>query len=228
MSRASRQSDAPSLSEVQRHYEELAAEYDSKANRACSAAYSELVSTKLRGRRRVIELGAGSGKLLSEIDAELSVACDLSPPMLSIDESACLLRVNADAQRLPFPQASFDAIYSINLLEHVPSPLSVVTEAYRILEPGGLFLAVTPNGDVEALLNLLESLHLKLPEGPHNFISTKELGEIVENGFRLLEHRTFLVFPAGPKSFVTAVDRWAYRFRLPGLFQYLVAQKPMQ
>lgn len=227
MSRASQQSGPPSVSEVQRHYEGLAPDYDLKANRACIAAYSDLVSRTLSSARRVIELGSGSGKLLSEIGAKFSVACDLSLPMLSAGISAGLLRVNTDAQNLPFPDASFDAVYSVNLLEHVPSSESVLSEALRILEPGGLFLAVTPNGDLEPLLNLLESLHLKLPEGPHNFLSTKRLDEIVQEKFLLLDHRTFLTFPLGPRSVVTTIDLWAYRFNLPGLFQYVVAQKPL-
>jgi len=147
--------------------------------------------------------------------------------MLNAGEATNLVRVNADAQRLPFSDASFDALYSVNLLEHVSSPEWVVSEAHRVLEPGGLFLAVTPNGDLEPLLNLLEKLHLKLPEGPHNFLSTNRLNDIVQQRFHLLERKAFLTFPLGPLSVVTAIDRWAYRLRIPGLFQYILAQKPL-
>ncbi|TRZ49950.1 class I SAM-dependent methyltransferase [bacterium] len=44
---------------------------------------------------------------------------------------------------MPFAENSFDAIICSELLEHVPSPASVLHEAYRTLRPGGtLFICV--------------------------------------------------------------------------------------
>ena len=43
-------------------------------------------------------------------------------------------------------EASFDAFFSSHVLEHVPAPGAVVAQAMRLLKPGGLFLAVMPNG----------------------------------------------------------------------------------
>lgn len=43
-------------------------------------------------------------------------------------------------------ESCYDLFFSNHVLEHVPSPSSVVRIARRMLKPGGLFIAVTPNG----------------------------------------------------------------------------------
>lgn len=46
---------------------------------------------------------------------------------------------------LPFPDNTFDVIYSDWVLEHVDDPSSFVSEIERVLKPGGWFCARTPN-----------------------------------------------------------------------------------
>lgn len=205
---------------VREHYAALAAAYDAKANKACKRAYRRLVREHLGQARRVLELGAGSSPLLAELDAPFKVACDLSLPMLQARQAAAQ-SVVADAQVLPFSAGSFDAVFCINMLEHVPSPRQVLEEAARVLVPGGRFLAVTPNGNVEWLLNLLERLKLKLPEGPHRFLSTSDLQSLAPESMNILEHRRMLAFPAGPPGFAEVVDRMLAG---QGLFQYALLE----
>lgn len=48
----------------------------------------------------------------------------------------------ASATELPFTSASFHAVWSITVLEHVPDPERALREMWRVLKPGGyLFLA---------------------------------------------------------------------------------------
>ena len=75
------------------------------------------------------------------------------------------------------------------------------------------------------LLDLLEAFHLKLPEGPHRFLTTRELAALADCGFRTLEHRLFLAFPAGPDAFVRAVDRAVAGRHGRGLFQYILLER---
>jgi SAM-dependent methyltransferase len=47
--------------------------------------------------------------------------------------------------RLPYPDHSFDIIYSRYVFEHVQDPDAVARELLRVLKPGGLIAALTPN-----------------------------------------------------------------------------------
>jgi ubiquinone/menaquinone biosynthesis C-methylase UbiE len=208
------------LSRVRAHYRDLAADYDRKANVTCKEAYTELVGRVFADAQAVLELGAGSSPLAPMLTAPRLVAADFSADMLGRADTR-LDRVLADAQELPFADGSFDGVFSINLLEHTPEPARVAREAARILRPGGRFLAVTPNGDLEWLLNLLERLHLKLPEGPHKFLLGRELEGLAAPPFRIVDHCRFLAFPAGPW-------RWARLADLVdphGLFRYIVFER---
>jgi len=46
---------------------------------------------------------------------------------------------------------SFDAVFACHLLEHVPRPSQVVDWLPQVLQPGGLFVALTPNGSLECM-----------------------------------------------------------------------------
>jgi SAM-dependent methyltransferase len=95
---------------------------------------------------RLLDLGAGAGivpqmnfrgltKWVTGIDPNERVRDN---PFL--DEGLV-----ATGESLPFPDCSFDIVISDNVLEHLESPARVFAEVRRVLKPGGLFLAKTPN-----------------------------------------------------------------------------------
>ena len=53
--------------------------------------------------------------------------------------------LNATGENLPFPDGSFDIVYSANVLEHTNDPARVLQEAVRVLKPGGTLQIVCPN-----------------------------------------------------------------------------------
>jgi ubiquinone/menaquinone biosynthesis C-methylase UbiE len=48
-------------------------------------------------------------------------------------------------QRLPFPDASFDHVYSFGVIHHSPAPEKIVGEMYRVLREGGTFTVMLYN-----------------------------------------------------------------------------------
>jgi SAM-dependent methyltransferase len=50
-----------------------------------------------------------------------------------------------DASHLPFADASFDAVLSIEVLEHLFLPLNALVEMRRVLKPDGVLIVTTPN-----------------------------------------------------------------------------------
>jgi SAM-dependent methyltransferase len=214
---------------VKEHYRRLASSYESQSNRTCKEAYRKLVGRFLKGRSRVLELGSGSNDLLDTLGSPLSVACDLSADMLRMRNRATgIYPVAAAAERLPFLDSQFEGVFLINVLEHVPNLAAVLAECARVIVGGGLLLAVTPNGNWERLLDLAERWSLKIPEGPHEFVGTRRLRHDTQRWLEVIEHRTFLLLPAGPLPLASLLDRLSLcAWYEGGFFQYIVAQKPI-
>lgn len=53
--------------------------------------------------------------------------------------------VNAHGESLPFPNESFDVVYSANVLEHTSDPEQVLAESLRVLRKGGILHMEMPN-----------------------------------------------------------------------------------
>ena len=98
----------------------------------------------------VLELGCGTGVVARAIAARDGFAgtvtgIDQSPEFIAVartlaaDEGVAD-RIEfdvADAHALPFPAATFDAAVAHTLISHVRDPLTVLTEAARVVRPGG-------------------------------------------------------------------------------------------
>lgn len=212
---------------VKDHYRDLASEYESRANRTCEQTFLRLVRRFFMDRRCLLELGSGSNDVLNHLGCPRAVACDLSLDMLRMrDHKAQIHCVVAAGEALPFRSAQFDGLFLINVLEHVASVEAVLEECARVLQDDGIWLAVTPNGNWETLLDLAERWSLKIPEGPHSFLTTQRLRLSVQKQFEVLEHGTFLVLPVGPPRLAGLVDKVTFCSAFGwGFFQYLVAKK---
>lgn len=109
-----------------------------------------------------LELGIGTGRSLRYYPpgAEV-VAIDLSPRMLArARRRSSRLGVNvdlriADAQALPFPDASFDTVIATCLFCSVPDPVKGLEEARRVLKPGGQLLLLEHVRSLRPLLGRL-------------------------------------------------------------------------
>lgn len=94
---------------------------------------------------KVLILGVGTGLDLPYLSLQHEyVGVDLTAAMLKharprAEKLDCLL-LRGDAQRLSFPDASFDAIVLHLILTVVPEPTLCIAEVARVLRPGGQVL----------------------------------------------------------------------------------------
>jgi SAM-dependent methyltransferase len=107
--------------------------------------------SRLTAGSRLLEIGAGTGQdsvFFAEQGLDV-VATDLSPEMVSRCRAKGLDARVMDAHRLDLPERSFDAVYSLNCLLHVPhAELPAVLRAiHAVLRPGGLFYLGAYGGD---------------------------------------------------------------------------------
>ena len=109
----------------------------------------EIISKKIcsKGKVEFLDLGCGTGRFSIPVATRLGyfvIGADSSREMLSkAEEKGNGHKVDwivADAVSLPYPDASFEAVFMSHLLHHVDRPLTVVKECCRVLRSGGTIL----------------------------------------------------------------------------------------
>lgn len=104
------------------------------------AAYA--AAAELLPGGRCLDLGCGVGHSWSLLAPRETVGVDLDADALQGQDRPTVV---ADMRELPFPDASFASVLSVQSLEHVADPWRVVAEVTRVLQPGGTAMFVTPN-----------------------------------------------------------------------------------
>jgi SAM-dependent methyltransferase len=136
-----------------------------------ASGYGDLVAQLLEACHigpgaRVLELGCGSGALARALTKRVGpgvsvVAADVNPYLLSEarglmegEKTGALLSfAEANAEALPYPDASFDTAYCCTLLEEVDAD-RVIAEIARVTRPGGRIAVMTRALDVDWWVNL--------------------------------------------------------------------------
>jgi ubiquinone/menaquinone biosynthesis C-methylase UbiE len=108
--------------------------------------------------------------------------------------------MQADMRSLPFPEASFDFVYTMGTIEHVREYELAIREVCRVLKPAGTALIGVPHKWDPFLRPLvvwvLERLK-RYPYSPERAFSAAELRAAVERNGLIVEQRTGLMFVPG-------------------------------
>ena len=124
--------------------------------------YRELIDSLrelLKQRKQVIylDVGCSSGilvKFISTCFAEeiqnkslITYGLDINEKLVEYASKKNIYSIFkvASAEKMPFPDNSFDLISSNHIIEHIPNPEKLISEVSRMLNKGGKFFLSCPN-----------------------------------------------------------------------------------
>lgn len=95
---------------------------------------------------KLLEVGCGMGTDLLQFarGGAICTGVDLTPRSIEISRHRFKLYdvpgtfLIADGEKLPFPENTFDVVYSNGVLHHTPDTAGAVQEIHRVLRPGGI------------------------------------------------------------------------------------------
>jgi ubiquinone/menaquinone biosynthesis C-methylase UbiE len=140
--------DVQATAATRQRYDRLAPIYD-RMERGMERRFTPLRAALWQAVRgpTVLEIGVGTGANMPFYPPGVDImAVDLSPQMLAQARArAAQLNVavtlrEADAQALPFPDASFDTVVTTCVFCSVPDPQLGLAEVVRVLKPSGQLL----------------------------------------------------------------------------------------
>lgn len=159
--------------------------------------------------------------------------------------------VRADIRELPYPAGTFDLVYTMGTIEHIPEYAQAIAEVKRVLRPGGRAIIGVPNKfDLFLRPLVVATLDLfgKYLYSPEKSFTPRELRGVIEStGLRVVERTGILTLPGflrladlfvftrglGMRRLMTWMvkpfEKLETGYRWPGRFGYLltmVAVKP--
>ena len=95
---------------------------------------------------KILDIGCGTGAMSQKLECFGEVtSADFSPLALDFCRRRNLSHIReADAMNLPFPDASYDVIVALDILEHLPDDQAAMRQFCRVLKPGGYVVATVP------------------------------------------------------------------------------------
>ena len=130
------------------HYDNLAAAYACNRNTHPGVLARLVENGPIGADTRVLEVGCGTANYIAALCE--ATGCQAS----GIDPSAEMLAVargrglpidlcQGRAEALPFPDGSFDLLFSVDVIHHISDRPAFFREAGRLLRPGGRLCTVT-------------------------------------------------------------------------------------
>jgi len=129
---------------------------------------------------RLLDAGGGTGRVSSQLRHLVDEVIISDPSALMLKQAQLkgkLQPAQAHAERLPFPDGSFDRVVVVDALHHFANQRAAVGDLLRVLKPGGRLLIEEP--DIHRLIVKFVALGEKLALMRSHFISAEQLRDMV-------------------------------------------------
>jgi SAM-dependent methyltransferase/uncharacterized membrane protein YbhN (UPF0104 family) len=191
------------------HFDEIAAEYDEQFSAHVwqhllagkLAIIESAIAPELGKKAVVLDLGCGLGRHAEEMIRRgyRVTGVDISERLLRRAAQAGVPVASGDVLRLPFADETFDVVYTIGVLHHLPdreSQRHAFTEARRVLKRAGTFLVHESNPRnplFRFYMGYVFPLLKSIDEGTELWIHPRTWNSV--GGFALKEMRYFTFLP---------------------------------
>lgn len=195
--------------------------------------------------KSVLEVGCGPGTDFIQfvLHGAHAIGVDLSLKSLQI----CKQRLNekrlagalaqCDAQMMPFPDETFDVVYSFGVLHHIPIPSEAVAEIHRVLKRKGRLLAMVyhkrsfsvcknliKHGLLQGRLSSTDSILAKCLESPGTRAFTTGQAKSLFSVFQDVKVRPVVTY-YDTLHLATSLPRWLGYWDRFGWFMLITAEK---
>jgi ubiquinone/menaquinone biosynthesis C-methylase UbiE len=151
---------------------------------------------------RVLEVGAGTGSQAMELQRRGFAVTAIELPSSDYASDRVFPIVDYDGRTIPLADASFDVVFSSNVLEHVPDLVRMHSEIRRVLAPGGSCIHVLPThvwrfwttltSYLEAAVSFVKALPQLVPRALPRSVELRRLGNA---WYRTLRYAAGLCLP---------------------------------
>lgn len=187
------------MNKTQEHFNKIAEDYDKwkKKNWYYYSSLKDFYGNVIPVNSNVLEIGCGTGEIINSVKPKTGVGLDISEEMIKaakkkfpyIEFIACDVEKYASTNK-------FEYIIMCDLLDHVDDIEGLFKEMDKVAKIGTKIVITTINPIWNRLLRVAEKLRLKMPEGPHRFISISCVADLLEKYFYKMESQDyFLMIP---------------------------------
>jgi ubiquinone/menaquinone biosynthesis C-methylase UbiE len=205
-------------SKVRGHFEAIAGEYDRWKERSSYyyALLADVYKEFVPPGASVLEIGCGTGTVLASLSPRRGVGVDISPKMVEIAAAKFpgLSFLVADAEALDLGE-TFDFIIVPDVIEHLADVAAMFRSARRHCGRETRVIVSSVNPLWAPVLHVAERLGLKMPEGEHRWLSSRDLQALAdEAGFAVAGSHGRILCPKRVPLIAAPLNRAAARFRI--------------
>ncbi len=205
--------------ELAERFDEVAADRDrwKRKNRYYYSELERICSRLIPPCKSVLEIGCGTGDLLSAVRPERGLGVDLSRGMIEVAKGKypSLEFRQDDAETLDINE-KFDYVIISDLIGFLSDIHKAFTELHKVCRPDTSIVITQYNYLWEPILRLGEKLGLKMPQQHQNWLAFPDLKNLLAlTGFEVFREEFHLLLPKEVPVLSTLANE--YLLHLPGM-----------
>ncbi|MBF0450902.1 MAG: class I SAM-dependent methyltransferase [Candidatus Magnetomorum sp.] len=217
---------------VARRFNHVAKQFESIIDAYSVSRRHNIVLPHLFGK--VLSTGSGPGLFEATHQINTLIHMDIAVDMCKVLRQKRHIAVCGDAESLPVSNESLDGIVALEMLYYLNCPDHFLSEAFRVLKPGGHLMISSFNQRLKWYDRLIRRMLRVCSIGPQyfddpveRFFYQKELKDmILHHGFSIDCQRSILIVPfKNLKSLDERLEKTFFQHL--AMFHVFVARKPL-